>query len=83
MIMTETIVTTKYRYKFVIPIGNGVNDCCVVHIFGKFHGDYSSHARTLIRRYIAFIKQEKKLDDKFIEDVRTFLISYLLSTLDK
>ena len=82
MIITEPIVTTKCGYQFFIPIDNGVEDCCVVHYFGKFHGNYSSHARTCIRRNIAFIKQEK-IDDKLIGDVRTFLISYLLSKLDK
>ena len=36
MIMTEPIVTTKCGYQFVIPVGNVVEDCCVVHFFGKF-----------------------------------------------
>ena len=51
MMMTEPIVATKWGYQFVIPVGNGVKDCCVVHFFGNFHGDYSSHARTRIRSY--------------------------------
>ena len=57
MIMTEPIVTTKCRYQFVTSIGNGVEDCCVVHFLGKFHRDYSSHARTRIRRYATSISK--------------------------
>ena len=77
MIITDPIVTTKCGYHFFIPIGNGVEDCCVVHYFGKLCGNYSSHARTRRSRYTAFIKQEK-IDDNFIGEVRTFLISDLL-----
>ena len=33
--------------------------------------------------YMTRIEQENNVDDDFTEDVRTFLISYSLSTLDK
>ena len=31
MIITEPIVTKKFGYQFDIPIGNGVEDCYLVH----------------------------------------------------